>query len=124
MSAPKSIGRPAGSGAQLPAVERIRQSRASRAAAGATRFDLTLDAEHAARLATLMQQWQCKTRKETIERAIASVFDTIHGKTPKPMRCTNEQRCTAPQHTITQQGATYSDWHCAACGASGRASWD
>lgn len=70
-------GRPEGSGEQLPAVERIRRSRAKRAAAGAVRFDLTLDADHSDKLARLMQQWNCKTRKEAIEHALSIVCETI-----------------------------------------------
>lgn len=71
-------GRPEGSGAQLPAVERIRQSRASRAAAGSTRFDITLDADYADKLNQLAAYWQCRSRKEAIEKAIAAAFFTVH----------------------------------------------
>lgn len=124
MTTPKPVGRPAGSGAQLTRHERVTKSRQQRAAAGAVRFDLMLNAEHAEKLVTLQKQWQCKTRKETIERAIASVFATIHGTATPASRCTNEQHCAAPQHRITQQGQTYSDWQCATCGATGRATWD
>lgn len=75
-----SPGRPAGSGAQLPDAERARKSRSQRAAAGATRLDFSLDAQHSEQLAALVMQWQCKSRKEAIERAITHVYTTIRGK--------------------------------------------
>lgn len=74
----RAVGRPSGSGEQLPSHERARQSRLQRAAAGAMRLDLTLDIDHADKLNDLATHWQCRTRKEAIERAIAAAFATVH----------------------------------------------
>jgi hypothetical protein len=70
-------GRPAGSGKQLPAVERTRQSRQNRAAQGATRLDFYLDSAHADQLAQLMQHWDLDTKKEAVQRALDIVHQTI-----------------------------------------------
>ncbi|HEX7649933.1 MAG TPA: hypothetical protein VF450_21230 [Noviherbaspirillum sp.] len=75
-----SRGRPAGSGAQLPAEERLRKSRAERAQAGATRVDFSLDAESSNKLAALMEHWNSPTRKHAIERALDIVYKTFVGK--------------------------------------------
>ena len=73
----RRVGRPAGSGKQLPAVVRTRASRADRADQGAVRIDVTLDnATHDAVL-SLMQHWHCSTKKETLERAIQAAASTI-----------------------------------------------
>ena len=81
MTAPKQrVGRPSGSGAQLPAVERMRKSRSDRAKAGAVRLDFSLVGESAQHLATLMQQWASPTRKDAVERALSLVCQTIHHK--------------------------------------------
>lgn len=72
------IGRPLGSGQNLPAVERKRISRDSLAAGGSTRVDLTLDAATSAKLASLIEQWQCRTKKEAVELAITRAYATIH----------------------------------------------
>lgn len=42
------------------------------------RLDLTLDIDHADKLNDLATHWQCRTRKEAIERAIAAAFATVH----------------------------------------------
>lgn len=63
-------GRPPGSGSQTRAVERVRQNRIKHAASGGLRLDMTLDAETAHLLRHLMIQWNCKTRKEAVQKAI------------------------------------------------------
>jgi hypothetical protein len=70
-------GRPVGSGEQLPAVERTRQSRQNRTAQGATRLDFYLDPAHADQLVQLMQHWDLDTRKEAVQRALDIVHQTI-----------------------------------------------
>ncbi|MFC0170794.1 hypothetical protein ACFFKC_22260 [Pseudoduganella danionis] len=70
-------GRPAGSGEQLPPTERSRQSRQSRAAAGATRLDFYLDPQQSGQLAELMEQWGMSTRKETVQHALDIVHQTV-----------------------------------------------
>ena len=73
-------GRPVGSGAQLPAIERTRASRSKRAETGAIRLDLTLDTpESRAALTELMTHWKCKSRKEAVERALLAAVTTIRG---------------------------------------------
>lgn len=76
----RAPGRPAGSGAQMPAQERARKSRAERARSGGTRLDFSLDADSASKLLTLMEHWQSPTRKQAVERALDIVFQTIAGK--------------------------------------------
>jgi hypothetical protein len=44
LSTSRKVGRPVGSGAQLPAGVRAKQSRQERLAAGSSRMDVTLDA--------------------------------------------------------------------------------
>ena len=79
MSVPKQPpGRPAGSGAQLPVAERVKKSRDQRAAAGGTRLELMMSATTATQLAALIEQWQCSTKKEAVELAIARAYATIH----------------------------------------------
>jgi hypothetical protein len=73
-------GRPAGSGEQLPPVERSRQSRQNRAAQGSTRLDFYLDPDHSEQLAQLMTQWGVDTRKEAVQRALDIVHQTITKK--------------------------------------------
>jgi hypothetical protein len=84
MNERKLRGRPAGSGAQLPAGERIKHSRARRAAAGSARVEIVLDVDTNEQLQTLMEHWQCKTKKEAIEQAITSAYQTI--RTPGRLR--------------------------------------
>ena len=74
-------GRPAGSGAQLPAIVRTRASRLQRAQDGAVRLDVTLDPSTHASLLDLMQHWGCATKKEVIERAIQATANTIFNNT-------------------------------------------
>lgn len=76
----KRVGRPVGSGTQLPAAERLKKSRSNRMAKGAMRLDVTLDATRGDQLLQIMQQWQCATKKEAIERALDVVFAPIEGK--------------------------------------------
>ena len=64
------VGRPAGSGAQLPPGIRARQSRQSRKAAGAARIEIMMEAETLASLEQLMAHWGCGSRKEAIARAV------------------------------------------------------
>lgn len=56
-----------------------------------------------------------------------------YGHEPKPLpkaaTCSwsgGQQRteCIAPMHRVTQQGVTYTDVRCAACGEGGRLTWD
>lgn len=78
MDEPKRrVGRPAGSGEQLPPVERSRQSRQSRADQGATRLDFFLDPPQAGQLAELMEQWDMTTRKEVVQHALDIVHQTV-----------------------------------------------
>jgi hypothetical protein len=70
-------GRPAGSGAQLPPVERNRRSRQNRAAEGATRLDFYLDPANAAQLAELMEHWDLNTKKDVVQRALDIVHQTV-----------------------------------------------
>jgi hypothetical protein len=74
----RRAGRPAGQGEQLPVAERARKSRAQRAAAGGTRLELTMNAATTSKLAALIAQWQCSTKKEAVELAIARAYATIH----------------------------------------------
>jgi hypothetical protein len=73
----RPFGRPAGSGEQLAVAERNRKSRQTRTAAGATRLDVMLDAASSDKLTRLIEQWQCVTKKEAVERALAIVLQTI-----------------------------------------------
>lgn len=73
----RPVGRPAGSGGQLPPTERSRQSRQTRAAQGATRLDFFLDAQQAAQLGELMDQWDMTTRKQVVQHAIDIVYQTV-----------------------------------------------
>lgn len=73
----RPVGRPAGSGEQLPPTERSRQSRQNRAAQGAPRLDFYLDPDQAGQLADLMQHWELKTKKEAVQRALDIVHQTI-----------------------------------------------
>lgn len=73
-------GRPTGSGAQLPPVERNRQSRERRAAGGGARLDVMLDPASTEKLTRLMEQWNCGTKKEAVERALAIVYLSLTGK--------------------------------------------
>ena len=70
-------GRPAGSGAQLPAITRTRNSRSQRAQLGAVRLEVTLDQSTHDALLSLLQHWHCSTKKETLERAIQAAASTI-----------------------------------------------
>ena len=73
----RRAGRPAGSGEQLPARDRARQSRQSRAAQGSTRLDFFLDPPQAGQLAELMEQWDMTTRKEVVQHALDIVHQTV-----------------------------------------------
>ncbi|QJE03729.1 hypothetical protein HH212_26890 (plasmid) [Massilia forsythiae] len=70
-------GRSTGSGEQLPARDRARQSRQSRAAQGATRLDFFLDPQQSDQLTDLMDQWGMNTRKEVVQHALDIVHQTI-----------------------------------------------
>lgn len=73
----RPVGRPPGSGAQLPSKERLRLSRANLAKSGGTRLDFSLDAASSGQLAELMEQWDMTTRKEVVQRALDIVHQTI-----------------------------------------------
>ena len=73
----RRVGRPAGSGKQLPAVVRTRNSRSQRAQLGAVRLEVTLDQSTHDALLSLLQHWHCSTKKETLERAIQAAASTI-----------------------------------------------
>jgi hypothetical protein len=72
-------GRPAGSGAQLPPIERNRKSRRRRAAQGAPRLDFFLDPVHAAQLLELMEYWGLDTRKDAVQRSLDLVHQLVRG---------------------------------------------
>lgn len=76
----QKVGRPAGSGEQLPSAARSRKSRNNLAAIGAVRVDFSLDPDSAAQLAHLMERWDSPNRKDAIQRAIAIVHQSIYGK--------------------------------------------
>ena len=71
------VGRPVGSGAQLPAVARTRASRTDRAKQGAVRIEVTLDKTTHDAVLALMEHWSCTTKKEVVERAIQAAASTI-----------------------------------------------
>lgn len=73
----RPVGRPVGSGEQLPPTERSRQSRQSRAAQGATRLDFFLDPPQAAQLGELMEHWDMTTRKQVVQHALDIVYQTV-----------------------------------------------
>lgn len=73
----RRVGRPVGSGEQLPPAERSRQSRQSRTAQGATRLDFFLDPQQAGQLSELMEQWEMTTRKEVVQHALNIVHQTV-----------------------------------------------
>lgn len=75
-----SRGRPAGSGAQLPAAARTRKSRDERSASGAVRVDFSLDPDSAAKLGQLMDLWHCPNRKEAIQQAIQIAHLSAYGE--------------------------------------------
>ncbi len=70
-------GRPAGSGAQLPATVRAKQSRKERLAAGGARIELTLDGDTMAAVSQLVEHWGCRSKKEAIERAITIAASAV-----------------------------------------------
>ena len=76
----RPVGRPAGSGEQLPPAERVKKSRKNLAAAGATHLDFSLDGELSQKLTTLQEHWQCKTRKEVVEHALDIAYQAINNK--------------------------------------------
>lgn len=76
----RKAGRPAGSGAQLAPVERVRKHRTERAASGAVRVDFSLDPDSAAKLAQLMELWHCPNRKEAIQQAINIAHLSAYGE--------------------------------------------
>ena len=69
-------GRPAGSGAQLPAIARTRASRTQRALLGAVRIEVTVDKTTHDAVLALMRHWGCTTKKEVIGRAIQAAAST------------------------------------------------
>lgn len=73
----RRVGRPAGSGAQLPPIERNRKTRQKRAVDGSTRLDFFLDPPQADQLAELMKQWDMTTRKEVVQHALDIVHQTV-----------------------------------------------
>jgi hypothetical protein len=73
----RPIGRPPGSGAQLPSKERLRLSRANLAKSGGTRLDFSLDATSSGQLAELMEQWDMSTRKAVVQHALDIVHQTV-----------------------------------------------
>lgn len=77
MQEKRPVGRPVGSGAQLPPIERNRKSRQNRAAQGAPRLDFFLDPPHAAQLAELMEHWGLNTRKDVVQRALDLVHQLV-----------------------------------------------
>lgn len=70
-------GRPAGSGAQLPPIERNRKSRQKRAVDGSTRLDFFLDPPQAGQLTDLMAHWDLNTKKDVVQRALDIVHQTV-----------------------------------------------
>lgn len=70
-------GRPAGSGEQLPPIERNRKSRQKRAMDGSTRLDFFLDPLQSDQLTELMDQWGMNTRKEVVQHALDIVHQTV-----------------------------------------------
>lgn len=76
----RPVGRPAGSGDQLPPAERVKKSRDHLAASGAARLAFSLDGEHSQKLTTLQEHWQCKTRKEVVEHALDIACQVINNK--------------------------------------------
>jgi hypothetical protein len=73
----RQAGRPAGSGAQLPPIERNRKARQKRAVDGSTRLDFFLDPPQAGQLAELMEHWGMNTRKEVVQHALDIVHQTV-----------------------------------------------
>lgn len=73
----RKVGRPAGSGAQLPPATRAKQSRKGRLQAGAIRVEIILDTEAQAALHRLIEHWGCRSKKEAVERAIAIAASAI-----------------------------------------------
>ena len=73
----RKVGRPAGSGMQLPGHIRAKQSRQERLALGASRMDVTLDADTLDALQQLVNHWGCKSKKEAISKAIAIAASAI-----------------------------------------------
>ena len=71
------VGRPAGSGAQLPGGVRARQSRNERLQAGAVRLEVTLNADTMAGVNRLVEHWGCGSKKEAVERAIAIAVSAV-----------------------------------------------
>jgi hypothetical protein len=73
----RSVGRPVGSGEELPPTERSRQSPQSRTAEGATRLDFFLDPPQAAQLGELMEQWDMTNRKQAVQYGLDIVHQTV-----------------------------------------------
>ena len=80
MQEKRPVGRPPGSGAQLPPVERNRQSRANLAKSGGTRLDFSLDAISSGQLDELIELWHMKTRKQAVQHALSIIYQTVRGK--------------------------------------------
>lgn len=76
----RRMGRPPGSGAQLPSKERLRLSRENLAKSGGTRLDFSLDAVSSTQLTELMEHWDMKTRKKAVQHALSLIYQTIKGK--------------------------------------------
>lgn len=71
------VGRPAGSGAQLPAGVRAKQSRQERLQGGAVRMEVTLSADTMAGVNQLVEHWGCRSKKEAVERAIEIAVSAV-----------------------------------------------
>lgn len=78
----RKVGRPLGSGKQLPNRERAEHSRQERAAAGSTRVDVTLDNITMAALAILVEHWECRSKKDAVARAIRIAAGAISKNEP------------------------------------------
>lgn len=76
----RKIGRPAGSGEQLPSAARSRKSRNNLSAIGAVRVDFSLDPDSAAKLGQLIALWGCPNRKEAIQQAIQIAHLSAYGE--------------------------------------------
>lgn len=76
----QKVGRPAGSGEQLPSAARSRKSRSNLAAIGAVRVDFSLDPDSAAKLGQLMTLWDCPNRKAAIQQAIQIAHLSAYGE--------------------------------------------
>ncbi len=76
----RKVGRPVGSGEQLPSAARSRKSRNNLSAIGAVRVDFSLDSDSAAKLGQLIALWGCSNRKEAIQQAIQIAHLSAYGE--------------------------------------------